>query len=232
MKASVPTAARGDELSGTDEHARRGLRTFAAAAVTVVAFAVLAVFGGLGGVTGSLTSASAHEYQYGTENVAARVTSIAPVCREFKAGTAAELVDVAYGVRSDGKIGRVNPSAIRYWTQVHAPAAGFTIDVVQTTTHLSFTHLFDLSSPTNVRLHDAACQDVSPASIVVLDDQARVTVAGSAAGKVYYLSVRYGTQPFLSKPAPSPTTVHYDFRTKIDGVVVDGDPNGLDLKKQ
>ncbi len=47
-------------------------------------------------------------------------------------------------------------------------------------------------------------------------------------GQVFYLSVRYGTQPFLGKAGPSPTTVHFD---EVDGVVVDGDPDGLDLAK-
>ena len=216
---------------GETRRSRRGLRATAAVTITVASFGALAAFGGLGGLDGSLTSASAHEYQYGVDPVTARVTSIGPVCREFKADAAGELSEVLYSVRSDGKVGGVRPSAIRYWTQVHAPAASFAIDVVQTSTHAGFP-LFDLTSAGNVRLHDAACGDVTPASIVVHDDQARVTVTGSAPGAVYFLSVRYGTQPFLSKLAPSPTTVHYDFGTKVDGAMVDGDPNGLNLKKQ
>jgi hypothetical protein len=201
-----------------------------AAALILGAFAALAAFGGLGGIQGPL-SASAHEYQYGTNIVTARVTTIYPSCPDFRAGAAGELAEVVYVRRSDGKIGGVRPSNIRYWTQVHAPAPSFTIDVVQTSTQPSFP-LFDLPGTGNVRLHNAACQDVAPTAIVVTDDQARVTVTGSAPGQVYYLSVRYGTQPFLSKPTPNPSTVHYDFRTLVDGVVVDGDPNGLDLKKQ
>jgi hypothetical protein len=198
--------------------------------VTVAGFAALAVLGGLGGLRGPV-SASAHEYQYGTRDVTARVTAIQPSCGDFKADAAPELPRATYRLRSDGKIGSVNPWAIRYWTQIHAPAASFAIDLVQTTTHPSFP-LFDLVDPGNVRLHDGACQDVTPASILVNADQARVIVGGSSPGQVYYLSVRYGTQPFLGKPAPSPTTVHYDFQTKVDGALVDGDPNGLDLEKQ
>ena len=211
---------------------RRGLRAFAAVTITVAAFAVLAAFGGLGGLRGPL-SASAHEYQYGTPDVNARVTTIQPICREFSSNAAAELSDVLYSVRSDGKIGGVRPSAIRYWTQVHAPAASFTIQVAQSVGHPTFATLFDLSSADNIRLHDAACGDSTlPQSKSIAGDQATVAVSGATPGAVYYLSVRYSTQPFLSKPAPNPSTAHYDFRTKVDGVVVDGDPNGLDLKKQ
>jgi hypothetical protein len=219
-------------MGTTDTSAeRRGLRVIAAAAVTLAAFAALVVFGGLGGISGP-GSASAHEYQYGTDDVAARVTSIQPLCRDFRADAAPELAAVRYVVRSDGKIGGVNPSAIRYWTQVHAPAASFTIEVAQTTTHPSFPILFDLSSADNIRLHGSGCSDSTlPQAKSIAGEQARVAVTGAIPGGVYYLSVRYGTQPFLSKPAPSPTTVHYDFRTKVDGVVVDGDPNGLDLVK-
>jgi hypothetical protein len=216
-------------MTGTDGRLeRRGLRASVAVAITLAAFAALTVFGGLG--FHGPVSASAHEYQYGTNDVIARVTSIQPTCPDFRANAAPQLAEASYRVRADGRIGSVNPWAIRYWTQVHAPATSFTIDVVQTSTHSSFP-LFDLVDPGNVRLHDAACRDVASA-IVVNGDQARVTVGGSAPGQVYYLSVRYGTQPFLGKPAPSPATVHYDFRTLVDGVVTDGDPNGLDLKKQ
>jgi hypothetical protein len=220
-------------MGGTDGRAQlRGLRVFSAAAVTVGGFLALALFGGLAGLRGPL-SASAHEYQYGTEDVAARVTSIQPSCTDFRADVAPELSEVLYTVRSDGKIGGVRPSAIRYWTQVRAPAASFTVEVAQATTHASFSLLFDLSSTDNIRLHEATCRDSTlPQTKSIAGDQASVGVTGAVPGANYYLSVRYGTQPFLSKLAPSPTTVHYDFRTKVDGVVVDGDPNGLDLKKQ
>ena len=213
--------------------ARSAVRPIAAAATAVAGFVALAAFGGLAGIGGPLSSASAHEYQYGPDDVTARVTSIQPICRDFRADAAPELPEVPYGVRSDGKIGGVSPSAIRYWTQVHAPAPSFTIGVAQTTTHASFSILFDLSSTDQIRLHDANCRDSAlPQAKTIAGEQASVAVTGATPGAVYYLSVRYGTQPFLSKPAPSPTTVHYDFRTKVDGVVVDGDPNGLDFKKQ
>lgn len=207
------------------------MRAIAAAATTLVAFAALAVFGGLGGLRGPI-SASAHEYQYGTEDVTARVTAIQPSCRDFRADAASELPKVRYVVRSDGKIGGVNPSAIRYWTQVHAPASTFTIQVAQTTTHPSFSILFDLSSADNIRLHDAGCADSTlPQTKSIGGDQATVAVTGATPGATYFLSVRYGTQPFLSKLAPNSPVVHYDFRTKVDGAVVDGDPNGLDFVK-
>jgi hypothetical protein len=219
-------------MSGTDGRAHgRGPRVFGAAAVTVGGFLALALFGGLGGLRGPL-SASAHEYQYGTEDVAARVTAIQPSCTDFRADEAPGLSEVLYSVRSDGKIGGLRPSAIRYWTQLHAPAASFTVEVAQTRTHPSFSILFDLSSADNIRLHEANCRDSTlPQTKSIVGDQATVGVTGAIPGATYYLSVRYATQPFLSKLAPSPTTVRYDFRTKVDGVVVDGDPNGLDLKK-
>jgi hypothetical protein len=211
---------------------RQGLRAIGAATATLAAFVALAAFGGLAGIRGPL-SASAHEYQYGIDEVIARVTAIQPSCRDFMADAAPQLPEVLYVVRSDGKIGGVRPSAIRYWTQVHAPAASFMVEVAQTTTHPSFPLLFDLSSTDQIRLHEGNCVDSTlPQTKSIAGDQARVTVSGATPGAFYVLSVRYGTQPFLSKLAPSPTTVHYDFRTKVDGVVVDGDPNGLDLKKQ
>jgi hypothetical protein len=199
--------------------------------MTLLAFAALAAFGGLGGLRGPL-SASAHEYQYGADPVAARVTTIQETCREFQADAAPHLAKVRYSVRSDGKIGGLNPSAIRYWTQVHAPASSFTVEVAQTETHPSFSMLFDLSDPANIRLHDAGCSDSTlPQAKSIAGDQATVAVTGATPGATYVLSVRYHTQPFLGKLAPNPSAVHYDFRTKVNSVVVDGDANGLDLVK-
>lgn len=219
-------------MSGTATRAReRHLRILAAIAITLGAFAALAVFGGLGGLDGPL-SASAHEYQYGADPVTARVTTIQETCRQFQADAAPELPKVRYSVRSDGKIGGLNPPAIRYWTQVHAPAANFTVQVAHTTTHPSFSTLFDLTDPANIRLHDAGCSDSTlPQTKSIAGDQATVAVTGATPGALYVLSVRYHTQPFLGKLAPNPSLVHYDFRTKVDGTVVDGDPNGLDLAK-
>jgi hypothetical protein len=201
--------------------------------VTALAgFVALATVGGMTGLRGPL-SASAHEYQYGADPVGARVTTIAPSCTDFRADAAGELAESVYVRRSDGKIGGVRPSAIRYWTEVHAPAAAFTVEVAQTTTHSSFSILFDLSSADNIRLHEGSCADSTlPQTKSIAGDQATVAVTGAIPGAVYYLSVRYGTQPFLSKPAPNPTTAHYDFATKVNGAFVDSDPNGLDLKKQ
>lgn len=209
----------------------RGLRALAAAALTLFAFAALAVFGGLGALRGPI-SASAHEYQYGTDPVTARVTTIQATCREFQADAAPHLAKVRYIVRSNGTIGGLNPSAIRYWTQIHAPASSFTVEVAQTETHPTFSTLFDLSDPANIRLHDAGCSDSTlPQTKSIAGDQATVAVTGATPGATYVLSVRYHTQPFLGKIAPNPSVVHYDFRTKVDGVFVDGDPNGLDFVK-
>jgi hypothetical protein len=217
-------------MTGTGGRAqRRGMRAIAAAGMTLFAFAALAIFGGLGGVRGPI-SASAHEYQYGTEPVTARVTTIQATCREFQADEAPHLAKVRYIVRSDGKIGGLNPSAIRYWTQVHAPASSFTVEVAQTETHPTFSTLFDLSSADNIRLHGSGCLDSTlPQTKSIAGDQASVSVTGATPGETYVLSVRYQTQPFLGKHAPNPPVVHYDFQTKLNGALVDGDQNGLDL---
>jgi hypothetical protein len=138
---------------------------------------------------------------------------------------------VLYSVRSGGKIAGLAPWAIRYWTSVVAPAAGFTIEVAQTTTHPTFSTLFDVAHTDSIRLHDANCRDSTLASgLSIAGEQARLTVTGATPGATYFLSVRYGTQPFLGKPVPNPPVAHYDFQTKVNGALVDGDPNGLDLE--
>jgi alpha-tubulin suppressor-like RCC1 family protein len=161
-----------------------------------------------------------------------RVTAVEPSCQDFAAGRAQELAQVLYTLRSNNRIGSLTPWNVRYWTQVVAPAASFTIEVAQSTTHPNFAQLFDLAHAGQVRLHDAGCRELAPASIAVIDGQARVEVAGATPGATYILSVRYGTQPFLGKPAPAPASVHYDFRTKLNGAVVGSDPNGLDLTRR
>lgn len=216
----------------SDHRGRVGI----AVLVTASTFVALWAFDGFGGFLG-LGPAVAHEYQYPPQyqygQGEARVTTIEPICRDFATGGAAQLPEVVYTVRRDGKIGGLDPWSIRYWTRVRAPAASFTIEVAQTTTHPTFRILFDLAQTGQIRLHEASCQDSTlPQSISFDDDQAKVTISGATPGAFYILSVRYGTQPFLSKRAPNPSTVHYDFQTKVNGALVDSDPNGLDLKKR
>ena len=62
---------------------------------------------------------------------------------------------------------------------------------------------------------------------------AHVTITGASAGQTFIVSVKYNAGSLVGQNAPtSPTTVHYDFKTKVGALVVAQDPDGLNLVKK
>lgn len=128
-----------------------------------------------------------------------------------------------------GEINVLDPWNFYYWTRVQAPATTFTVDIVQSTSHPSFTTLFGMGNIDQVQLLSEGCADLDSQDSVA-QDQARVVVTGAIPGRFYIVQARYLTRPLLGQPAPNPSTVHYDFETRLNGVPVAHD--GLDLKKK
>jgi hypothetical protein len=196
--------------------------------LAVASAAVFAVFAG-GGSTSSLHQYQ-YQYQYGPQVTIGLVTTIGTICPEFQDGKADSLDVMRYKTRRGGVISGLDPWSFFYWTRVRAPATTFTVDIVQSLSHPSYTLLFGLGQVDQVQLLSEGCADLDSQRSVG-QGQARVTVSGAIPGRFYIVRARYLTRPLLGEPAPtSPSTAHYDVRTKVDGVFVDGDANGLDLK--
>ena len=127
------------------------------------------------------------------------------------------------------------PGVFFYYTTVTAPSSSFTIDIVQSETHATFSTLFSVQNISNIRLFNADCtiSNLGTFSISGANSgQATIQVSGATAGQVFIVSVKYTTSTVVGQNVPDPTTVHYDFVTNVNGGQVDQDANGLDLKKK
>jgi hypothetical protein len=205
----------------------RQIRVLFAASLAVASIGVFALFAG-GGATSSLHQYQ-YQYQYGPQVGVGLLTTIGTICPEFQDGKIDSLDVMRYKTRRGGIVSSLDPWAFYYWARVRAPATSFTVDIVQSLTHPSYTLLFGLAQLDQVQLLSEGCADLD-SQRTAGQGQARVTVSGAIPGRFYIVRVRYLTRPLLGEPAPNPAVAHYDFRTKVDGVPVDGDANGLDLR--
>jgi len=158
-----------------------------------------------------------------------RVSQITPTgttCSQFSNGTAQTLANLNYSVGNDGKIKQnVTPGVFFYWVKVTVPAGNNSFTITQTITTGNFTGLFNFTSgssaynPNCGNLSTTITQDPTTFAVTV---QFNAPTAGT-----YIIGVKYDSKSIVGLPAPSPTTVHYDFAT----TGVPGSTSGLDLIK-
>src|SRR5262249_127346 len=134
-----------------------------------------------------------------------------------------------------GNITQVDPGVLFYYTSVTVNA-GQTVLIDQTiTTGQSSVYLFAVQqapATSQVIVYDKNCDKLNrQPSISFLNTNTDVQITGLSAG-TYIISVKYSPNSIVGRSAPSPDTVHYDFKTYVDGTKVDQDPNGLNLVKK
>jgi hypothetical protein len=157
-----------------------------------------------------------------------KITPTDTTCSMYLAGTAYDLTDVWYRTKS-GYINNSAPGVFFYYSQITAPSAGFTIDVVQSSSNASVP-FFDPQNLSNIRLYNADCSTADGALMSIPSDgQARLAVSGATPGASYIVSVKYITGSVVGTAKPSPSTVHYDFATRVNMSVVDSDADGVNL---
>jgi hypothetical protein len=137
---------------------------------------------------------------------------------------------VFYGVKA-GSINSTSPGVLFYFTRVTAPAASFTIDIAQTNSNGSVP-LFGVQQGNQINLFNADCTSSNLGAISDGNGQAKIIVNGAIAGQVFIVQVKYSTQTVGGTLVPSPTTVHYNFATKVNGTQVDQDPDGVNLTQK
>jgi hypothetical protein len=169
-----------------------------------------------------------YQYQYGPQVTAGLLTTIRTNCPDFQKGRSEELEEMRYRVRR-GDISALDPWNVYYWTRVQAPATTFTVDIVQSVAHPTFTTLFGMDDVDQVQLLSEGCADLASQDSAG-QGQARVVVTGAIPGRFYIVQARYLTRPLLGRTAPNPSTARYTFETKLNGVPVAHDV--LDLVKK
>ena len=148
-------------------------------------------------------------------------------CGTFMDGTAEPLLssDVHWATR-DNIISTISPGVFFYWTKVTAPSANFTVNVVQTKDNPSFPFIPVLQG--QVSRFDATCASMGD-GVETGPGQSSVTVQGATPGQVLIVSVKYSLKALIGTYMDDTTGCHYDFRTMINGQVVDADPDGLQI---
>ncbi|MEO5617609.1 MAG: FlgD immunoglobulin-like domain containing protein [Candidatus Eisenbacteria bacterium] len=156
-----------------------------------------------------------------------QLTHTSTTCSSFMDGTAGDLPssDLHYAVR-DGVISTISPGVFFYWTKVSAPSDSFVVRIVQTRDNPDFPFLPALQG--QVSPYDSNCSRTDSGT-ETSPGQASVEVTGATAGKVYIVSVKYSLKALVDVPLPPGSGVHYDFRTEINGQIVDADPDGLQI---
>jgi uncharacterized repeat protein (TIGR01451 family) len=156
-----------------------------------------------------------------------QITPTATTCNQFRTGTAATLESLNYVVRN-GNVSAVSPGVFFYWVKLDGVTAGsHTFTITQTITTGNFdSHFFNQASGSNV--WTSTCVAVKPKpTITTSNGVTTVTFTASSAG-TYFIGIKYDSKSVEGFPAPSPTTVHYDFSTTGLG----GSTSGLDLVKK
>ncbi|OGC76870.1 MAG: hypothetical protein A2Z27_05995 [candidate division Zixibacteria bacterium RBG_16_50_21] len=147
-------------------------------------------------------------------------------CDSFLNG-AADLTEVCYGVKKN-VINNTAPGVFFYWTQVTAPSSNFTVNIVQTNDNASFPYFQVHTGDSEVRLWNSDCDKIAEGT--QSDGQATINVTGATPGALYVISVKYTTSSLVGTFAFGTPTVHYDFSTWVNGVKVDQDVDGIDLR--
>jgi hypothetical protein len=141
--------------------------------------------------------------------VASQITPAETSCGQFASGTAQTLGSVQYDLNND-LIQRLVPRKFLYWVKVRAPAGNNTSEITQTITTANFNTFFaDKGNGSNV--FDSNCVAVERTGSQI-GNTTQVRYNAPAAG-TYYIGINFTGQNLLGQPAPSPATVHYDFRT-------------------
>jgi hypothetical protein len=151
-------------------------------------------------------------------------------CQDFASGTAADLTQVFYSIKGR-TINNTAPGVFFYYTKVTAPGSSFTINIHQVNDQ-SFTS-FEVQNIEQVRLYHIDCSTPGESFTTgYAGGQAWVTISNALPGQQFIVSVKYTTSSVVGQTAPNPSTVHYDFSTVLDGVIVDTDTDGLNLLRK
>jgi hypothetical protein len=126
-------------------------------------------------------------------------------------------------------ISNVAPGVFFYYSKIIAPRPDFTIVVDQILSNPSFPRI-----PTHqgqINLYDQNCNQVGSGT-ETSPGFVSIDVRNARTGQVFIISVKYNPKDGLIGTYMDETMgCHYDFRTLIDGIVVDWDRNGMQVGK-
>jgi len=159
-----------------------------------------------------------------------RVLETGTTCEDYVFGSTIDLTDVIYNAKK-GAINNVAPGVFFYYTTFVAPSASFTVEVAQVNDGPDGFANFDVQNDSNIRLFNSDCSmPTASMTLISLGAQASASIDGANPGDVFVLSVKYETSAVVGLSEPG--TIHYDYSTIVNGLTVDRDLDGVDLKKK
>jgi len=182
-------------------------------------------------VTDPVNGCTAQDVAVVTQAGCGKIAPTETTCNDFIAGTAGDITLICYGLDAAGLIKNAAPGVFFYFTQVTPTVSGpLTIQIVQTATP-SFA-FFGVHQD-QVRLYNGICGNlINPASIAIgTDGKVTIGIANATADQTIIVQVKYSANGLAGLSAPAVTNIHYGFATKLNGVPVDSDPDGLNLQK-
>jgi len=133
----------------------------------------------------------------------AKITPTGTTCQQFRDGTAADLNELLYGVRANGNIGNVAPGIGFYFVQWN----GSPISIVQTDN--GSTPPFGVQS---VQVyHSSSCDKLTSGTTVVTGTTTTISIDNPAGS--YIVRLAFDPNTVVGSPAPSPSTVVYQYTT-------------------
>jgi hypothetical protein len=152
-------------------------------------------------------------------------------CQDFAAGSIALLNTVFYNVGNNGKIAQnVNPGVFFYYSRVTL-AAGQVLSVTQSVAPPGSAPLFSTTNQ-QVTLYTNACGTTAFAPASINNTTGVVTWGNNVPAGTYIVRLKYDSKSIVGAPAPATDPLLYSFSTKVNGVEVTHNTNGLYLKKQ
>jgi hypothetical protein len=146
-----------------------------------------------------------------------QLTPSSATCKQFQAGTAADLSQLLYTVNRTGAINSVTPSMFNYFAKLSAPNANpFNVLIAQ-----SNGSGFPAMIPATglVTLYDGNCTRLSSRSASVKIESGhnvRINFAAGTSGRTIYVMVKYQTASVYGTKVSKPyTTVGYTFSTEF-----------------
>jgi flagellar hook capping protein FlgD len=148
-------------------------------------------------------------------------------CATWEAGTGLDFSSAdVHVVFKDNIITSISPGVFFYFSKVWAPRSDFTIQLVQTRDNANYPFC-DIQQG-QVVLYDADCNNIGGGT-ETSPGQGSIDVHGVQPGHMLVISVKYSLKMLVGAYMDSTMGVHYDFKTVVDGVVVDQDPDGLQI---
>jgi hypothetical protein len=133
------------------------------------------------------------------------------------------LSSLSYIVDDHGLVKNTQPDAFLYWVTVTVPAGSNTFQITEMITTGNFNTLFVLGGN---NVYNSNCGTVHR-TVTQSGGTVTVTFTAPTAG-TYFIQIKFNANTVNNKPAPNPSTVHYEFTT----MGVFDSTQGLDLVRR